>query len=168
MANIQKKNILKFISIPLFAVASLLINFEGATDTAYRDTAGIQTVCVGSTANGPAKAPIDARHVYTAQECARRLEADLVPTYKAVVKSIKVTVTDGETAAYTSFAYNVGIGAWNGSSALKLLNQGNHRAACDELPKWVYAGGVKVQGLVNRRAAERKLCIQGLPLTDVD
>ncbi|WP_125477698.1 glycoside hydrolase family protein [Caballeronia terrestris] len=79
--------ILKFISLPLFAVASHLINFEGAKDTPYQDTAGIKTVCVGSTANGPAKAPIDARHVYMAQECAQRLERDLKhlkPTYEAV------------------------------------------------------------------------------------
>lgn len=159
MATIQKNSILKHVAVPLLTVAALLINFEGAKDTPYKDTAGITTVCVGSTANGAGRAPIDPHHIYTAKECADRLQADLKPTYTAVVKSIHVPVSDGEVAAYTSFAYNVGIDAWTHSTALRLLNSGNHLAACNSLTNWVYVGRNRVQGLVNRREIERNWCL---------
>lgn len=159
MATIKKNLILKNVAVPLLTVAALLINFEGAKDQPYVDGAGILTVCVGSTANGPGHAPIDVHHIYTAKECATRLQNDLGPTYAAVVKSIHVPVSDGETAAYVSFTYNVGINAWTHSTALKLLNSGNHLAACNSLMNWVYIGKNRVRGLVNRRQAELDMCL---------
>jgi lysozyme len=160
MATIQKNSILKHVAVPLLTVAALLINFEGgARDTPYVDNAGVLTVCVGSTARGPGGAPIDVHHIYTAKECAARLQNDLGPTYAAVVKSIHVQVTDGEVAAYTSFSYNVGLNSWNHSTALRLLNSGNHVAACNSLMNWVYIGKNRVRGLVNRRQAELDLCL---------
>ncbi|WP_425519928.1 glycoside hydrolase family protein [Stenotrophomonas maltophilia] len=39
------------------------------------------------------------------------------------------------------------------------MNAGQPAASwCPELDRWVYAGGKRVQGLVNRRAAERAMC----------
>jgi GH24 family phage-related lysozyme (muramidase) len=48
---------------------------------------------------------------------------------------------------------------------LKLINAGRVTDACHQLPLWVWAGPpqnrVKLPGLVNRRAAEMKLCLGG-------
>ena len=38
---------------------------------------------------------------------------------------------------------------------------GDPVGACNELTKWVYAGGRKVRGLERRREAERTLCLKG-------
>jgi len=46
---------------------------------------------------------------------------------------------------------------------MKLANQGNYKAACNELKKWVKADGKTVKGLVNRRADSKvTLCMRGL------
>ena len=39
---------------------------------------------------------------------------------------------------------------------------GDLRGACEALMLWTRAGGREVRGLVNRRTAERKLCLEGL------
>jgi len=124
--RINRNKILAFFGTGVLAtVASLLIGLEDAQDTPYKDGVGITTVCVGSTANGPAKAPIDKSKVYTAKECADRLRADLTPTYDAVRKLVKIPVSDLETAAYTSLTFNIGITAFSNSTLLKLLNSGD-------------------------------------------
>lgn len=65
-------------------------------------------------------------------------------------------------AAFTSFPFNVGIGAAGGSTAAKRLNAGNVTGACEALGWWNKAGGRVLRGLVNRRAAETQLCMAGL------
>ena len=37
-------------------------------------------------------------------------------------------------------------------------NTGDWAGACKELDRWVYAKGIKLNGLVKRRAAERAMC----------
>jgi GH24 family phage-related lysozyme (muramidase) len=65
-------------------------------------------------------------------------------------------------ASVVSWAWNVGTGAACRSTLVKKLNAGEFSVACDELMKWVRAGGRVVQGLVNRRTAERELCLEGV------
>ncbi len=56
-----------------------------------------------------------------------------------------------------SFAYNVGIGNFRGSSVLKAVNAGHHGAVPRRLQLWCKAGGRQLPGLVRRRAAEAEL-----------
>ncbi|WP_216293242.1 lysozyme [Delftia acidovorans] len=70
----------------------------------------------------------------------------------------------------TMFAVNVGKDGVCGSQAVRQINAGNLRAGCDLIartpdgrPNWSYADGVFVQGLQNRRQAERALCLEALP-----
>ena len=65
--------------------------------------------------------------------------------------------------AFTSWAYNVGVGAACGSTLIRLLNQGEYRAACDQLMRWNRAGGREVRGLTLRRQQERAQCLQSIP-----
>ncbi len=65
-------------------------------------------------------------------------------------------------AALGSFTYNVGVGAFNSSTLLRKAKSGDLIGACNELTRWVYAGGRKLKGLVIRREAERELCLSGL------
>lgn len=138
------------------AAALLMVfvpKFEGTVFRSYRDPIGILTSCTGHV--GPDIAP---GQVFTKAECAELLDKDLVKHAEGAMACVKVPVSDGEKAAYVSFAFNVGTAAWCGSTANRLLNGGNHAGACAQLSLWVYAGGKQLSGLVNRRATERALC----------
>jgi hypothetical protein len=56
----------------------------------------------------------------------------------------------------------VGSAGFCGSSAARRLNAGDYRGACDGLLSWNRAQGRVVKGLVNRRNAERNLCLEGV------
>lgn len=97
------------------------------------------------------------------------LLAQKLPRYWAeIAPCIKVPISNNEMIAYTSFAYNVGSAGFcyakpynqkKPSTLVKLLNTGHHEQACNALMAWNHAGGREVQGLTNRRASERKLCL---------
>lgn len=73
---------------------------------------------------------------------------------------VKVPLHQHEYDAFVSFAYNVGPGAFCSSTLVRKLNASDYVGACNELPRWVYGPGqVKLQGLVNRREQERRLCL---------
>lgn len=76
-----------------------------------------------------------------------------------VSRTVRVPLRDHERAAVISFIYNVGEGNFYKSTMLKKLNRGDIAGACNELPKWVYAKGKRLQGLVNRREDERLVCL---------
>lgn len=129
--------------------------WEGLRLRAYADPVGIPTICYGHT--------LDVRldQVMTIQECNRLLEQEL-GTYLALVDEfVTIPLTDRRRVALASFAYNVGAENFKRSTLLKKLNAGNVIDACKELDRWVYAKGRKLPGLVNRRAAEKGLCLDG-------
>ena len=62
-----------------------------------------------------------------------------------------------------ALAYNIGPGAFCGSTLVKRLNAEDYPGACREILRWNRAGGRVVQGLVNRREAEYRQCIGAQP-----
>ena len=69
----------------------------------------------------------------------------------------------GVQASLLELAYNVGVSSAGNSTMMKLANAGNYKDACEQLSRWVRAGGGRVQGLVNRRADSKvTLCLKGL------
>lgn len=76
----------------------------------------------------------------------------------AIHGCVAVPLYQHEYDAYTSLTYNIGAGAFCSSTLVKKLNQGDYAGACAEISRWNRAGGRTVQGLTNRRAAERMLC----------
>lgn len=130
--------------------------YEGKVNRTYADPAGILTSCYGHT--GP---ELRKGQTFTDEQCLAQLEADLLK-HAAALDCVKRPTTDGQKAAFLSFAFNVGNGAFCSSTLVKKANAGDMRGACAELSRWTYAGGKFYQGLANRRAAERKLCEAGL------
>ena len=130
----------------------LVMYFEGTIQRVYRDPIGILTSCTGHT--GP---ELRMGMVFTKQQCEQQLLADLLKHSEAL-DCIKVVMTDGQKAAFLSFAFNVGTGAFCGSTLARKANAGDMRGACAELSRWTLAGGKEMPGLVKRRAAERKVC----------
>jgi lysozyme len=94
------------------------------------------------------------------------LVRDLSTFEAAVRKAVKVKLNDDQIGALVAFAYNVGIGAFNSSSALVQLNAGNIKVAGDRLLLWNKGtlNGVKVElkGLTYRRMSERDLLVDGV------
>ncbi|ELP3688690.1 lysozyme [Salmonella enterica] len=129
---------------------------EGRRYIPYRDVAGVLTVCDGHTGKDiiPGKR-------YTDAECDALLDKDLKRVKAQVDPLIKVSIPESERAAFYSFAYNVGTGAFARSTLLKKLNAGDHAGACNELKRWTYAGGRQWKGLVMRREIEREVCTWG-------
>jgi lysozyme len=69
-----------------------------------------------------------------------------------------VTLSQNEFDALCSFIYNLGFGAFEGSTlAKKIKNKDSKNSIADEFGRWVKAGGKVLSGLVKRREAERKL-----------
>lgn len=64
--------------------------------------------------------------------------------------------------ASISLAFNIGTPAFCRSTVSRLFRAGQDRAACQAFGRWVYVGSRRVQGLVNRRAAEVRLCLRGV------
>lgn len=150
--NLKNKVLLGVVSATLFASASM---WEGVRYTPYEDVVGVLTVCKGHT--GP---DVIKGKVWTPKQCDDLLEKQLGDYGRAVLKCVNVPLTPYQYDAYTLFAYNVGTNAFcTSKSVLAPLNRGDYKASCDGLLKWVYADGKYVQGLANRRAYERKMCL---------
>lgn len=68
------------------------------------------------------------------------------------------SLTDNQYAAIIDFAYNLGVGAFRGSTLCHYIKTGNLTLAAGEFGKWVHGrvngAEVVLNGLVRRRAAE--------------
>src|SRR5690606_20384173 len=85
---------------------------------------------------------------------------DDVRKYQAIVlRHAAVPLNANQHAAFTSFVYNVGEGNFQESTLLRKLNARDYTGACEELPRWVYAKGIKLRGLERRRQQEMQLCL---------
>ena len=134
------------------AGTALVKPWEDWSPTPYIDIVGVATHCYGDTSR-PEKA------VYTEQECAAKLNSRLGIYLTGISQCIKVPLGERQWAAVLSWTYNVGVAAACNSTLVRKINDGRPPAAwCPELDRWVYAGGKRVQGLANRRAAERAMC----------
>ncbi|USI71604.1 lysozyme [Sphingomonas morindae] len=125
---------------------------------AYRDMVGVWTICDGDTKN------VVPGMTETAAGCAVRLDQRLADHVGPVLACAPVLAGHPyQLSAAISLAYNVGTGAFCRSTIARLFKARQWRAACDGFPAWSYAGGRQVQGLLNRRRAERALCLKELP-----
>ncbi len=135
---------------------ALIKQWEGLRLQAYRDPVGIWTIGYGHTRD------VQPGRTITEAEAERLLRADLAEAEAVVAGSVTVPLSDHRFGALVSLVYNIGAGAFAGSTLLRRLNAGDYDAVPGELQRWVYAGGRKLTGLVNRRAAESALWVRGM------
>lgn len=139
------------------AIAVTIVGgFEGLRQAAYLDPVGIPTACFGETKG------VRMGQVYTLEQCQGMLLESLEIANKAVSSCTTAPLPDNRRAALVSFTYNVGGGAYCSSTLVKKLNAGDTVGACDQLLRWDKAKGIRLPGLVKRRAAERDLCMRDL------
>jgi len=121
---------------------------------AYRCAGGAWTIGYGSTRGVRPLMQI------TAEEAERRLERDLDDAEDAVIRLVNVPLSQNQFDALCSFVFNVGSGAFAGSTLLRLLNAKDYAGAAYEFDKWVFASGKRMKGLATRRAAEKTLFLR--------
>ncbi|CAI0897112.1 lysozyme [Serratia grimesii] len=134
----------------------LIKRFEGLELKAYPDSVGVLTIGYGWTQ------PVDGKKIVRGmvidQETADRLlKCGVVQYEQGVNQLVKVKISQGQFDALVSFSYNLGLRSLSTSTLLRKLNSGDKQGAAAEFDKWVNAGGVKLDGLVKRRAAEREI-----------
>lgn len=129
---------------------------EGNKLEAYLCPAGVWTIGVGHTAGAGLPHPKAGMKI-TAEESDEILSRDLVTFEKAVLKAVKVPLTQNQFDALVSLAFNIGAGAFAKSTLVRKLNAGDYKGASAQFDVWNKAGGSVMKGLVSRRASERAL-----------
>ena len=130
----------------------IIKKWEGFRAKPYYCPAGVLTIGYGSTGSRVKPGTILNRETaeqWLVQDCKK---------FEEINKSgIKVPVSSNQFSALISFTYNVGGGAFTGSTLLRKLNSKDYQGACNELDRWVNGGGRKLPGLVKRRNDEQAL-----------
>lgn len=123
----------------------------------YHDPVGFPTQGYGHLLSRKAWALLEQWPVQTPEDSIMWLEQDMTRALQSVLRLVTVELEVAQAAALTDFTYNCGGGNLQVSTLLRLVNREEFERAADEFPKWVYAGSVRLAGLVRRRAAERDL-----------
>ncbi|MBL3587628.1 lysozyme [Rhodovulum sulfidophilum] len=146
------------------AATALALSFiggnEGLKTEAYLDIVGVPTVCFGETRG------VELGDSYTPAEC-RAMFAGRLAEFEAgldrlIADPVEALIPDRSYVGILDWAYNVGLGAAARSTLIRKLNAGDLRGACNELPRWRFAGGKGIRGLLIRRNKARQLCHEGL------
>ncbi|PFG55744.1 lysozyme [Vibrio sp. ES.051] len=136
-------------------------NAEGCRQDPYTCPAGLATNGIGNTHDVKDQvvsleqiATDWVKNLQQAEQCISRAEADA-----------EKRMSQGQFDAFTSFSFNTGCTRFmrnrDGSETqiYRYIKQGNFTKACHELPRWVYGGGVKLKGLIDRREKEHDRCL---------
>jgi len=133
----------------------LLYNEEGVRLNAYRCSAGVATIGVGCTfyPNGD---KVKMGDKITMIECDQMFDEIVKIFEDAVNKSIKVKITKNQFNALVSLCFNIGVGAFQGSTVVKKINS---KSSILDIEKWFLiwcnAGGKPI--LLGRRKREFKI-----------
>lgn len=131
---------------------TLIRHFEGFSESAYQDSAGVWTVGYGFTSEvfggGVAKG------TQVTREGSDRLLETLVAQRELAVRGLAINLQPNQLAALTCLAYNIGIPALERSNLIYYVRSGNIRMAAMIWPQWDHAGGQVVVGMLKRRLVE--------------
>ncbi len=141
---------------------------------AYIDPVGIWTIGWGSIMlNGR---PVRRGDVISRKLADELLEAEVAGFEKDVERLVKVELNENQHAALVSLCYNIGAGAFAGSTARRLLNAGDYRGCAEAFLMWnkgtINGQLTELAGLTRRRKAERDLFLRDVsipaPQTPID
>ena len=136
---------------------SLVRQFEGLRTTAYKCSAGVWTIGYGHTQQ------VKAGKVITKTQADAFLQLDISKADAAIQRLVKVPINQNERDALASFIFNLGAGAFESSTLLKKINEGDKQSAANEFLKWdkfrnpVTKKLETLTGLTKRRVAEKSL-----------
>lgn len=140
----------------------LIKRWEGFSADVYMDAAGLATIGYGHLLRPGESYPGGISEM----EAEKLLAKDVGIAEWAVLTFIKVPLSDEQFDALISWTFNLGGGALQRSTMRRKLNRGNYNAVPVEMMRWVFAGGRRLKGLVNRRKEEGSLFKQGTLLSN--
>ena len=125
---------------------------------AYQDSGGVWTIGWGSTFDFDKQRKVLPGDTITQVQAQKWLEMETSQNATDIKKLVTVPLNNNQLNALISLVYNIGIGAFKTSTLLKLLNAGtDKKIVANQFDRWIYDNGVKNQGLINRRIAEKNL-----------
>lgn len=146
------------------AVTPFTGKWEGTDLVAKRDMIGTGhplTWCHGTTSAD--NKTVKAGQRFTPAQCDAQLAKDLPKYLTPLQACIHVALPVKTEGALLDAAYNAGPAAVCKSPMVARMNAGNLAAGCAAFQGWyIRASGRVVQGLINRRADEKKFCLQGV------
>lgn len=134
---------------------AIIKHFEGFRAQAYLDTGKVPTIGYGTTKG------VKLGQTITPAQAEEFLKRDVAIAEKAVNANVKVALTQDQFDALVCFVYNVGGGAFAGSTLLSLLNQGKYSEVPAQLLRWNKDNSRVVDGLTRRRKSEGVLFSTG-------
>ena len=148
--------------------AAFIGHFEGFSANLYNDPAGHCTIGFGHLVHhGPINGsePAEFKRGITRERGLAILREDAKTASDAIERLVKTPLKGHQRDALISFTFNLGAGALQTSTLLRLLNQGDYASVPEQLNRWTMAGGKQLPGLVTRRQAEGKLFSSGTYVT---
>ena len=131
----------------------LIAKYEGIRLKAYKCSAGVWTVGIGSTRYEDGS-PVQAGDVLPSEAAAYKLFANTLGQYERAVSKLS-GLKQCQFDALVSLCYNIGVGAFGKSTVFKrVANNPDDPTIRDAFAMWSKVSGKTVQGLVNRRKAE--------------
>ncbi len=137
----------------------LIKAFEGLKLNAYLCPAKVWTIGYGHTKTARSGQRI------TEQQAEDLLRQDLRTFEDGVNRQARVPLTQSQFDALVSLAFNIGTGALQRSTLLRMLNAGDYSGAANQFLRWNKAGGRELAGLTRRRIAEKALFERDTPQT---
>lgn len=136
--------------------AKFVAKWEGFLEHAYLDTIASPAVWTCGFGHSDYAAPphVNASTTWTEAEAMKVLAHDLRGTAHVVAQALDGhPITIRQRMALISAAYNLGPGIM--ATLGPMMKRGETKRAADTLLQYDHAGGVVVEGLLNRRKAER-------------
>lgn len=134
--------------------ASSIMMYEGYSSVAYQPLKGdLWTIGFGTTKG------VKEGDVIDPLTAINEFNKDLAAVTKEIKVCLKGEIKPYEIDAFASLAYNIGTTAFCNSTLVRKFNARDYQGACNEIRRWVYFKGNVVQGLVNRREQEYRVCI---------
>lgn len=136
------------------AALEIIKRNEGLRLDAYLDVVGVPTIGYGHT--GPdVHLGMTISEAKAEQLLAARLEREFEPGVLRVIGD--APTTDNQFGAMVSLAYNIGVGAFAGSTVVRMHRAGRWQDAAEAFALWNKAGGREMAGLTRRRMEEATL-----------
>lgn len=135
----------------------LIGNAEGCMQKPYQCPADVLTVGIGTT---DAVEKINRNKIYTLQEVAELYTKGIKQAEKCVnTHANGQAMPQGAFDALVSITFNAGCGNLKNSTLFKMARKGYSKAMCGQFERWIYANGVPLKGLIERRQKEKALCL---------
>lgn len=158
----MKVRLIAGMSAAAVGAAAFLGIYEGRENRAYLDPVGVVTICDGWTKG------VRLGDIKTDEECAQITQSEVLRIESLIDRHVQPELSAKTMQSLITFTYNVGDGGFLRSSLLKDINRYGALAGCFAMADWHYAGGKncferknQCFGVVDRRAREIALCIEG-------